>query len=1145
MSKTKKCSLSSTSNVRTYLLDLTAPVKQSLNIGNQWIIKFPPPSSIMGFPIAPRIKKNVRLKIQDLKLPSEHWDVNSKELIKVIFGASTCYLHNGNYFAMSLTESETYFQLQLNTAAIKDCKQVQQTPIVKYEISFKLVLADNNDKVIVSKDETLYINFNEVHTTPLVEFANVVPPIKYMREIGKSKIATLVVKNPSMLNYFPPVDVDMRFCAMDGAEVLPSDWIWIDAPSLQFSSLEKSQEKRLDVYMDIEKFGNPYGGKRHITLLAEYSYCHSNNQSSTSQALPVKAEVIIEPNLQEPELIVLIKEHDSRNNEEPKQIKNGDTISVSNISFIPGTPAINFMNQILLQNTATEGLPGTGVHIKEMSYKVDILPTYANITYSNRQTVINDAFPMCGYEPFAENGCKLISEANKNSRCVKVGFSSDKIINIYYEQNGKKHYDVNVAIKVSFKYCIDNIGTITYDSEWCDFDFTIQFNLLQLPYPKWLGIDFGTSAIVSKMSGGEVHDLRAIKSEIYKPVDDDPDMFELGTRFLSSNIIFRNNATYKCFKCGYRFSVKEDFCPKCKCREPKQSQLITECSELPFYHSLALCLSPSSQQYRTNSAYVLPCLKLLMGYKTIPNIENYSSFKYNLLSNDTVELTPLMSNEEGFEAEYSPLAYVQKIFEEVYRVFFNYYIKKSIPKDAMRKMNKIVLTVPNTYTPIHLALLREIIEKSLPELNIRNIKFVSESDSVACYYMNNWDAITTHLNRSDRDSLNEYERVLIFDMGAGTLDATLFEKKAIDVNNGKYEINILGKIGLCKAGNYLDSVIAQILAGTYPCLSPYLDSSSMTDDVFEIALRLKEYIKNEIKPALSKEDAVLTLSKNEALSIGFDRSTIEKLKGVVKLDVRELIVNHPHFKDYIKDCTSKFLDNFFTFLQRRRNEMMIHTVILSGRSAKLMYIKEGLKEALRSWVLNTDTCYVDLAEINLNRPQGADLSKTVVVEGALSYASLYSDQESQVQFNSPNIMANYGVIYNDVNGAIKYQELLNPRTEQAKDEFVRNGMTIRTYKTEPVTLNMAASDYFVLVQTYSSNTARDWNNGNKEYITEINRYSIEGQQGRSHMQLNIEVDENNTLILGINGATAEGTAPSRVDVNSISNQMSLWPLKMH
>ena len=96
-----------------------------------------------------------------------------------------------------------------------------------------------------------------------------------------------------------------------------------------------------------------------------------------------------------------------------------------------------------------------------------------------------------------------------------------------------------------------------------------------------------------------------------------------------------------------------------------------------------------------------------------------------------------------------------------------------------------------------------------------------------------------------------------------------------------------------------------------------------------------------------------------------------------------------------------------------------------------------------------------------------------------------------------------------------------------------------------VTLNMAASDYFVLVQTYSSDTAEDWNNGNKEYITEINRYSIEGQQGRSNMQLNIEVDENNTLILGINGATAEGTAPSRVDVNSISNQMSLWPLKMH
>jgi len=34
----------------------------------------------------------------------------------------------------------------------------------------------------------------------------------------------------------------------------------------------------------------------------------------------------------------------------------------------------------------------------------------------------------------------------------------------------------------------------------------------------------------------------------------------------------------------------------------------------------------------------------------------------------------------------------------IYRILFNYFIKPAMPKEAI---NKIVLTIPNTYTPKH------------------------------------------------------------------------------------------------------------------------------------------------------------------------------------------------------------------------------------------------------------------------------------------------------------------------------------------------------------------------------------------------------------------------------------------------------------
>lgn len=138
-------------------------------------------------------------------------------------------------------------------------------------------------------------------------------------------------------------------------------------------------------------------------------------------------------------------------------------------------------------------------------------------------------------------------------------------------------------------------------------------------------------------------------------------------------------------------------------------------------------------------------------------------------------------------------------------------------------------------------------------------------------------------------------------------------------------------------------------------------------------------------------------------------------------------------------------------------------------------------------------------------------------------------------------MASYGVIYQDRQGGIKFQELLNHRQKPVATHE-ENGMIINEYQTEPVRLDLTLADKIRLVQTFSAKTGEDWVNGDREYITEMSAYIIPAEEDRAQMELSLVVDSNNVMTLWMNGVPAEGLAPSRADVNNKANQISLWPM---
>ena len=115
---------------------------------------------------------------------------------------------------------------------------------------------------------------------------------------------------------------------------------------------------------------------------------------------------------------------------------------------------------------------------------------------------------------------------------------------------------------------------------------------------------------------------------------------------------------------------------------------------------------------------------------------------------------------------------------------------------------------------------------------------------------------------------------------------------------------------------------------------------------------------------------------------------------------------------------------------------------MSGRSAKLKAIQERLYKALKKWAA-PDMKIIDLSTCT-DAGSRFDRAKTVVVEGAINYASLFGSDDSSVVFNSPNIVAAYGVIYRGLHGETCYRELLNPRHDQNTGVIKKEGMNIST-----------------------------------------------------------------------------------------------------
>lgn len=1060
------------------------------NIG-KWEINIEPPKRFWIFrKLGLNIKRKIRLYLGDIKADDLKIDANTLLYIS-LKNEEWAY---GEKKDIDIDSLSVYFHVIINPLSILDCKHKQtENGDNRYPISFNICMEDcSTGRQINTIPVSVFIRLTKKSVCPSISIRLNSTKTEYHSGLKNEEIGILTISNDAKFNYNPYVTGKVKLLVYDTERNILVDNIYLkdadDDGYVNFGTLDSGKEKKYGIEANYPSIGNPASMSNKYELTAIYE------DEKNTEFCRSKVNFVVERNSAKPQLLVSLQRNQQK---ESIYITNEETVKWDDkvIDFSNEQDLLKHCFSFQLKNGCKNGLTDTGLIIEDVKCTPK-LPILAKEKFHGGKT-LDDIF---GFSQLSSS--ILVAGEIKE---FEVSFRQNDVVELFTCDGSNKDFNTNIEFIVSFKYwdCpnIQEAKNLPVSLQR-EFKFTVCMTLYQLPSVNWLAIDYGTSAIACRFAGETLH-LRDKKLELWG-VKEDP--YENGTQYLSSNIIYRNNKTV----------------------DKSKSSLICDYEDkddLPKYKSLAIALSPTVEQEDMNLGFILPCMKMLLGYDYIPNITQYEGYTYNHKSNGNICEQELFLVRDGRVIP-SDLCKVNNVMYEVYKELFLYFVKDNIANPL--QLNNIILTVPNTFSPNHFLQLRNIINESFKEYNIRNLKFISESDAVACYYYRNWATI----NRSqevDRasfmDSLRKEERVLIFDMGAGTLDLTYLIKK-------DREIAVKGRMGISKAGNYLDGLLASIIAEKENnVLLKICDSSQITDSDHLLAAReLKNMIKSKLKPILGMSKATLTLSKsNRAFNdIG--------MKNDVEVKVDD-IVDNPIFQDYLKSCTTDILYNFFTFynlINKKNARRCVDTVIISGRASKLSFIKEKVNSCFDGFTDSSCFKIIDMSTVM----ESDDKSKDVVVEGAMAYAL-----QDDMKIKYDNIMANYGILYYDCYGDLKYTEILNPRKCKPVASKIIEGMNIKQYDTEETECDISGCNGndrpLILLQSYSNNTLNEWKNGNREYITVMSEWR--NLQGGTNSLIKIKVDENNQLRLYINNAFTDNLAPSHIDVNSELNKKSMWP----
>jgi len=313
-------------------------------------------------------------------------------------------------------------------------------------------------------------------------------------------------------------------------------------------------------------------------------------------------------------------------------------------------------------------------------------------------------------------------------------------------------FEIHLIFKISFNILNNGSQELT---------IPIHFNIKKEKSLYWLAFDFGTSAIATMFSDGSVSELIQLNPEYSKKELD----------YLES----KNNYLYPSV-----YSITSE------------NEIETLKGDEPFK---AVKHLKTYSDLTRESDYVIPYLKSLLGFQEISFIKND---KHIISIEDLIRsvLMNLFCNKATGKDNDKHIDNL--LFDKI--------------KEKGHLFENIIFSHPNNFTLRHKYLYKNIIKKCFHEK--MTVEFLSESDAVVFLYTSRWefrkkihDHIRYYQNKKD-------EKILVYDLGAGTLDLTYVEirwEPDIDQIPQPKRIKVLAQYCLPKAGNYMDYIIAKAI----------------------------------------------------------------------------------------------------------------------------------------------------------------------------------------------------------------------------------------------------------------------------------------------------------------------------------------------
>lgn len=458
-----------------------------------------------------------------------------------------------------------------------------------------------------------------------------------------------------------------------------------------------------------------------------------------------------------------------------------------------------------------------------------------------------------------------------------------------------------------------------------------------------------------------------------------------------------------------------------------------------------LTLAPTKYDYygaegTGERKYRLVPVKFIVGQSKIPFL---SDFYDDGNEDKTTDLFELKDDRNELKTIDLKLSHDKEHDESVISDFIAALYKTVIERcgtetENKKKIKKIILTYPNTYT---IDVLEEIKKIFVEKLNLRNegqIEFVPESDAVAAYYFN--QKITE--GGFGFKNAGEVKNVVIYDMGAGTLDLSLVSFK--NEGEGHITATIENKIGIPLAGNYLDYIIYESLKN-----KGWLGDDSKKNALKELVTKIKKVMDfSDTSTFSDKEPKWVSDGKS-------DEVLKRELNGIENANYKNLFEDS--LKEYIDICSKTSLACLLTSKQK------VDTIVFSGRGSQFKPLRNKVVE-----VLKQNNNEVETDELKSMCEDCGDYLKTCVATGALMYQDYFND-DNQNKILNHNVYSKMAVVYwgkdQNSNTAAYVENLLDPTKEDWSDANLISGTWCKSFETSKIINNNVNAKQMYYIQT--------------------------------------------------------------------------------